>query len=143
MRVVIVVGIMLLIYAVLRSLSSKVKAWGNNQDIKAEQQALQNAGHSLSYSSSQYKTAAETIYQAAKGNGTNTQAIKSVFSQMNNLLDVLQLELEYINIDPDFPSLGARLNYESEGWWGLSIGSDDTVRSVNEILSEKNIPRKY
>lgn len=144
-RVLIAILVLYVIYLALRGAGARLSAFGKNIDTQAEMQAYQNAGQSLSYPPSQYRTLAEVIYEAVDGNGTNVSDIEGVFMQMNTDLDVLQLETEYMKVeqDSDFTSLGQRLHYESEGWFGWSIGSDDTVEAVNAILASKGLMRRY
>ena len=98
-----------------------------NREIKNE--AL--LGNGLSFSESQYKVFADTLYGAMKGLGTDTNAVYGVFNAMNTKADILKLVSAFGSRD------GESLSQWMAGEWKLSISN------INKILASKGIDYQF
>lgn len=97
----------------------------------------ENQGNKLSYPLTQYDIWAGVIEEATNTSGTDEDAIYSVFNQLNNNTDLLQLVKAY----------GKRLNF----WFGVPTGNltlpqvlvaeldSSELKEINNILYAKGI----
>lgn len=95
------------------------------------QQILKNNAHlpvdqqiRASYTPQQMKTYADKLHTAMDGLGTDNDAVKDVFSKMNNDLDILLL-IEQFGVRDD----------DDLGEW---LADDGATEYVNEILETKS-----
>ena len=100
-------------------------------DVKSELNAALLSGQKLSYSESQYKVFADKLHTAMKGLGTDTNAVYSVFNQMNNRADVLQL----------VKAFGVRGGETLAEWLNGEFWLK--VETINKTLSTKGIDYSF
>jgi len=82
------------------------KAGKSRVEEQAEILQLQSQGVSASYTSSKYKSLADTLYIAMDGAGTDEDSITDVFSQIKN-------DIDFVKLDQAF---GTRDGYTMTAW---------------------------
>lgn len=87
-------GVGFLLYKAGKGLSTSVKEWLKGRDFLKEYNNKQKQ-MKLSYTATQYKVYADSLFDAFVGPGTSLDRIKLVFSAMKNDLDVLELIKSY------------------------------------------------
>lgn len=130
--VVVVLGIVLL-WFVFRTARGFLQRAGQMSEVIGEVASLQAQGVSKSYTNQQYNSYAERLYYAMKGFGTDEDEIASVFSDMQNDLDVIAL----VN------AFGVRDGYTLQAWLRDDLSSSDINRYVNDILRMKGITKTF
>jgi hypothetical protein len=116
----------------------KIKASGVEDVVEKAKKDIQK--NKLSFDPSWYESAADTIFRAMNGTGTDEDAIYRIFKLLNNKDDLLQLII----------SFGAR---ESKTWYSRFKGSltewiqdeldESEAKRLNKILTEKNIQYQF
>lgn len=117
----------------VRNLAGFVRQTGQNIQTGAELQQWQNVGQSPSYQNTQYQIFADTLYTAMQGFGTDENAVKGVFSNMNNNSDVLKL----------IQVFGIRDGYGLAGWIAGDFSSSDKDKYINQVLRSKGITYQF
>jgi hypothetical protein len=151
------VGLGLLGYGIYRAIKKegdKKEATQGAQAAKTELQQLAAQGIYPSYSLSQYLNYADKLVQAMNGCGTDESLIYSVFNQMKNKADVLQLVasfgLRYYTpcAFSDPISYGIwQFNDKAYGgelatWLSYDL-SDGEIENINGILRSKGISYQF
>ena len=139
--IIIAGGVGFLLYKAGKSWSSSVKEWLKGRDYEKEYKQKEQI-MKLSYSPTQYKALADSMYSAFVGTAidpTDEDRIASVMSQMKNDLDVLELIKVYGKrdvgfIDPEATMI-EQLNSE--------LSDSDKEKYVNSILRRNKINYQF
>ena len=83
----------------------------------------------LTYDDAQYKSFAETLYNAMKGAGTDEKKIQEVFNQMQTRSDVLKLSSVF----------GVKDGETLDEWLDGDLSSSEKDEYVNKVLEAKAI----
>jgi hypothetical protein len=141
-------------YRKIKDIKSLQEALSVSKDAKEEANILQRKGIKASYSPTQYESFALKLVEAMNGCGTNLDSVKSVFESMKNKTDVLRLietfGVRYYRPCPATdPVSYARYMYDEKTFggniqtWLQYDLSQSEIRSINTILSSKNIDFKF
>lgn len=132
MQMVVVALAIIAIWFVFRIAKNYAGRIGQIADSVGETAALESQGVKKSYTQSQYNAFAGQLYYAMKGFGTDEEVIYSVFSKMQNDLDVIALTNAY----------GIRDGYDLQGWLRGDLSSSEMAK-LNNILSNKGITKQF
>ena len=87
----------------------------------------------LSYDENQYQTFASALYKAMKGAGTDENAVKDVFSQMQTRSDVLKL----------ISTFGVKDGENLGEWINDDFSSSGKETYVNKVLESNSVNYKF
>lgn len=114
------------------ALRGGVKGFANALGAGSELAALNVTGVKPTYTDASYKIAADKLYVAMKGMGTDEASIFEVFSKMKNDADMIKLELAF----------GVRDNYDLTAWLKGDLSAAD-IATLNQLLINKGITKTY
>lgn len=114
------------------TLKSSIKGFSNALSASSELAALNLVGIKPTYTDASYKLAADKLYVAMKGLGTDETAIFEVFGKMKNDADMIKLELAF----------GVRDTYDLTAWLKGDLSAKD-IATLNQMLINKGITKTY
>lgn len=108
----VIIGLVIVIL-VSAKIKSLVSAWKESRDNKSEQLVLQAQGMKLTYAKSWYENKSRELFTAMDSTwydpstwGTNEDRIVSIFGELRNDLDFMEL----------FSAFGVRDGYDLQAW---------------------------
>lgn len=148
-KILIILAVLVICYLIFKGLKKAFKSQTTSENTvdtaSDELKQLAEAGEKPNYSASQYNTWAEALYTAMEsvngGFGTDEDAIKQVFSYMQNKADVLQL-IKTFGIRPyeDDKLLMFNINdYNLNEWLSAELSASEKAEYVNNVLKSRNI----
>lgn len=141
MQFVVAILVLFVIYYVLKNGSSFFQTLSQKAQLDGETKAYEKQGMKRSYTDSQYASFATKLYNAMDGMGTSEDAIMSVFSQMNNDIDIINLEKKF-GLRASSYAFGFGTPTDLQDWLSSDL-SDSALAELNNILASKGINRSY
>lgn len=120
------------IILILIALRGSIKGLANGLGSAGELGGLALAGIKPSFTDASYIKAADQLYAAVKGAGTDEPKVFQIFGQMKNNADIIKLDLAF----------GVRSGMNMKEWIHDDLNASE-IAQLNSILLNKGITKTF
>jgi hypothetical protein len=137
----VVIIIVVIIWIARNSIRGYVEGAQNAIQNVSEEQALNNAGIKATYTNSQYKAMADTLYSAMDGYGTDEEPIFNTFKKLKNDVDFVRLDDAFGVREASDNLFGMLAPADMRTWLKDDLGEAE-IKTLNAKLKSQGITKR-
>lgn len=137
----VVIVIIIVLWIARNAIRGYVEGAQNAIQNVSEEQALNNAGVKGTYTSSQYKAMADTLYSAMDGYGTEEEPIFNTFRKLKNDVDFIKLDDAFGVREATDNLFGLTPPADMRTWLREDLGEEE-IKTLNAKLKSQGITKR-
>lgn len=134
--------VLVIVYLFWNTIKGAGKAIGNAAQNGGEMAVLTSNGVKASYTSDEYKSMANKLYEAMDGWGTDSATIFTIYGKLNNDVDFIKLDQAFGVREATDNLFGLYAPEDLEGWIKDDLSTSE-ITQLNNILKKRGITKRY